>query len=385
MRVLMSNYEFPPIGGGAGQAHLSLLREFADNPEIVVDVLTSCRGRGLAVERFAANITLYKVGIRKGDLHHWRRSEVLEWLLKAPAHYRGLLEANRYDLAHAFSAFPTGWLCWRARANMPYILSLLGSDVPGHNARLSLDYKLLGPVFRRIWKSAAMVVANSQGLTQRARAFMPDLDIRIIYTGVDAARFHPPAVRMPCQHTRLVTVARLVATKRIDVLIEAMDLLRQQGLDVSLTIAGGGRLAEPLRQLAQQRGLDAHVRFLGPVDGDAVPQLYRDSDIFVTSSVREGLSNAMLEAMASGLPIVTTRCEGVDELIADNGLIVEEPDPRCIADAVRGLVRDRARYEAMSAAARARVERFSWRRTAEAYLDCYRSLPQGAAHDRNDR
>ncbi|MBE0534894.1 MAG: glycosyltransferase family 4 protein [Phycisphaerae bacterium] len=373
MRVLMSNYEFPPIGGGAGLAHLNLLRQFADNPEITVDVVTSCCGRGLTVERFAENITLYKVGIRKRNLHHWRRSEVLEWLLKAPAHYRRLIKTNQYDLAHAFSAFPTGWLCWRTRANMPYILSLLGSDVPGHNARLTLDYRLLGPLFRRIWESSALVVVNSAGLTQRARVFMPELHYPIIYTGVDATRFHPPAVRADSKTIRLVTASRLVATKRIDVLIEAVGLLKQEGVDVQLTVAGGGRLAEPLKQLVQQRGLNEHVRLLGPVDAEAMPQLYRDSDIFVSSSVREGLSNAMLEAMASGLPIVTARCEGVDELVVDNGLIVEEPHPRCIADAIC-LVQEQSRYKAMSAAARARVERFTWQQTAEAYLDCYRQV-----------
>jgi len=256
--------------------------------------------------------------------------------------------------------------------------------VPGRSRRLSFDYKVLSPVFRRIWRSAAAVVANSTGLARRAQAFMPDLDIRVICNGVDGGRFYPPPVRGARLPIRLVTVSRLVATKRIDVLIDAVGLLRQQGLDVHLTVAGGGRLAEPLGQIVRQRGLGDQVRLLGPVDADAMPQLYRDGDLFVSASVQEGMSNAMLEAMASGLPIVTTQCEGVDELIADNGLVVETPDARRIADAVSGIVRDRPRYEAMSAAARVRSGQFSWRRAAEAYMECYRSLVQGTACGRKD-
>ncbi len=134
MKILMLNYEFPPIGGGAANAHLCLLKQYADNDDLQVDVLTSAPKPGIVTEKFADNITIYRVGIHKKHLHFWRKIEVIEWLVRAKSHYRRLLRENNYDLVHAFFGFPTGWLCYRTAGKLPYIISLRGSDVPGKHA-----------------------------------------------------------------------------------------------------------------------------------------------------------------------------------------------------------------------------------------------------------
>ena len=109
MRILMVNYEFPPIGGGAGNANLCLLKEMATAEGVDIDLVTSYAGKGLAVEKFADNITIYKVGIAKKNLHHWRKSEVLFWMFNAWPVYKKLVKENNYDLSHGFFAFPSGW------------------------------------------------------------------------------------------------------------------------------------------------------------------------------------------------------------------------------------------------------------------------------------
>ncbi|MGI6273089.1 MAG: glycosyltransferase [Anaerohalosphaeraceae bacterium] len=377
MRLLMSNYEFPPIGGGAGRAHANLIRCFAGNPELIIDVVTSHCGQGLEVEQFADNIILYKVGIRKRDLHHWRRTEVVEWLCKAGAHYRRLLKTHRYDLAHAFFAFPTGWLCWRTSADLPYVLSLRGSDVPGYNECLGVDYRLLSPLFKNIWGRASAVIANSNGLAALALRFMPDLEIGVIPNGVCTDTFHPAPDRKLAAPLRLLTVCRLTGRKRVHLIIETLAELARRKLDAQLDIVGGGSMQPQLTALAAQLGLSSCVNFHGAVPAERLPALYRESDVFLMASTHEGMSNAMLEAMASGLPIVTTRCEGVDELITDNGLIVEVAGPKAFADALCSIVANPANYNAMSAAARRRSEEFTWGRTADLYLRCYSNVLQG--------
>jgi glycosyltransferase involved in cell wall biosynthesis len=112
----------------------------------------------------------------------------------------------------------------------------------------------------------------------------------------------------------------------------------------------------------------------GRCDANRMPEIYRRHDLYISASAQEGMSNAMLEAMASGLPIVTTRCEGVDELIADNGLVVDEASPEALVRAIAGFVGDRPRLQSMSAAARKRAERFTWRSVAERYLDLYERI-----------
>ena len=370
----MANYEFPPIGGGAGKANLCLLKQYADRDDLMIDVLTSAPKPGFTTEKFADNITIYKVGVHKKNLHFWRKTEVAEWLFKAGFRYHALLRKNSYDLAHAFFAFPTAYLCLRSARKLPYIISLRGSDVPGYNVRLRIDYKLLSPLFRRIWKSASVLVANSKGLAELAGKFMPELGIGVINNGIDTEIFYAGPAKSITQPVKVLTVCRLISRKRIDLLIETVAEAKELGVDIQLNIAGQGNLMHRLEKLARKLAVAERVNFMGRVPTEQMPQLYRDNDIFVMSSAHEGMSNAMLEAMACGLPIVTTRCEGIEELIANNGIVVDRPGAGLIARAIKALVDDSARYEQMSAAAVKQAQQFTWSSAAGQYLDCYRTV-----------
>lgn len=368
----MLNYEFPPIGGGAGNAHLCLLRQYADNSDLIIDVLTSAPKPGFFTENFSKNITIYKAGLHKKNLHFWRRAEIIEWLLKARPCYRKLLRENDYDLAHAFFGFPTGWLCYRTADKLPYIISLRGSDVPGGHARLKLDYKIFGSlVFKPIWEKASAIVACSQGLKNRAQKFLPSIAIDVIPNGVDLDRFYPEkSQRMP-DMARLLTVGRLSATKRVEMLVDVVEILHKNGCKIHFTIVGGGALEQQLRQILTKRKVAEIIEVTGRVEQETMPQVYRRHDIFVSASMQEGMSNAMLEAMASGLPIITTRCEGLEELIAGNGIIIEKPNAEGIAAAIMQLIQDKHLFSSMSAASRKHAELFSWSSVANQYLQYY--------------
>ncbi|MHC4075397.1 MAG: glycosyltransferase family 4 protein [Planctomycetota bacterium] len=370
----MLNYEFPPIGGGAANAHLYLLKEYAQKDNLIVDVLTSGSKPRFITENFSKNITIYKVGIHKKNLHYWRKTEVLEWLFKARSTYGKLLQDNKYDLVHAFFGFPSGWLCYRTADKLPYIISLRGSDVPGYNVRLGLDYKILAGLFRRIWKNASAIVTNSKGLRELALKFMPQAKIDVIYNGVDTPKFNPSKNKKPHKPLRLLTVGRLIRRKRIDLLIEAISELNKDGFAAELNIAGQGNLMNELIALAERLKITDKINFLRRVPPDQMPEIYRNNDIFLMSSMHEGMSNAMLEAMASGLPIITTRCEGAEELITDNGVVVEQPQAQSIADAVQCLAKNKESYNLMSTAARKQAENFTWHNVAEQYMHCYKKI-----------
>jgi len=374
MNILMLNYEFPPIGGGAAKAHQCLLRQYAGRDNLHVQVLTSAPRPGVVSEKFSENITIHRVGVHKKDLHFWRRSEVIEWLLRAGFHYRRLLRENRYDLVHAFFGFPTGWLCYRNVGGSPYIISLRGSDVPGQHARFQLEYKVLAPVFRAIWKKAAALVACSEGLKNRALHFLPSAAIDVIPNGVELDRFYPAETAQKPDTLRLLTVGRLSVTKRVEMLVDAVEILHKEGRRLRFTIVGGGVVEPQLRQMVLRKNLNNTVEITGRADPDDMPQIYRQADILISASMQEGMSNAMLEAMASGLPIVTTRCEGLEELIADNGIIVEPANAGLIAGAIKKLADDRPLCSQMSLAARRRAEQFSWSIAAEQYLALYERL-----------
>ena len=374
MKILMLNYEFPPIGGGAGRAHLCMLKEFAGNNNLVIDVLTSAPRPGFTVENFSENITIYKVGVHKKNLHYWRKIEVIEWLLKAQRHYRKLLRENNYDLAHAFFGFPTGWLSYRTANKLPYIISLRGSDVPGKHARLKLDYKVFGPLFKVIWKKAAALVANSEGLKNRALRFLPSVAIDVIPNGVELDRFLPSQTNKTTDTLQLLTVGRLSVTKRVELLIDAVEMLHKDGHKVRFTIVGGGQMERKIRQMVSERSLGDIIEITGRIGPEEMPQVYTQNDIFISATMQEGMSNAMLEAMASGLPIITTRCEGVEELIAGNGIIIEQANAEEIAEAIKKLADNRQTCMKMSVAARERAEKFSWENASEQFFDYYNKV-----------
>jgi glycosyltransferase involved in cell wall biosynthesis len=374
MKILMLNYEFPPIGGGAAKANLCLLRQYAGSDDLHIDVLTSAPEPGFMSEKFSENITIHKVGIHKKDLHFWRRVEVIEWLIKAGNYYRRLLRQNKYDLAHAFFGFPTGWLCYRNAEKLPYIISLRGSDVPGQHARLQHDYKILAPVFAAIWRKASALVACSEGLKQRAQIFMPSASIDVIPNGVEMDRFFPVETSEKSKVLRMITVGRLSVTKRIEILIDTVEILHRTACKIHLTIVGGGKTERQLRKNVAERELTDVIKITGRIDSEKMPELYRRNDIFISASMLEGMSNAMLEAMASGLPIVSTRCEGLDELIADNGIIIEQSDAASIAVAIKTIADDGNKYVAMRRAARKQAEIFTWKSSANQYIEIYNNV-----------
>jgi glycosyltransferase involved in cell wall biosynthesis len=374
MKILMLNYEFLPIGGGAANANLCLLRQYASRDDIYVDVLTSAPKPGFVSDKFSENINIHKVGIHKKDLHFWRRFEVVEWLIKAGFHYRKLLREKDYDLAHAFFGFPTGWLCYRNAGKLPYIISLRGSDVPGQHARLQLDYKILAPAFRAIWKNASALVACSEGLKERALIFMPSVSVDVIPNGVELDRFFPAETPEKSQVLRLLTVGRLSVTKRIEMLIDAVEILHRTACKLHLTIVGGGQMERQLRKIAAERELRDVIKITGRMDSKKMPEVYRRNDIFISASMQEGMSNAMLEAMASGLPIVTTRCEGLAELIDGNGILVEQDNIEAIAKAIKQLADNPELYKQMSIAARKQAEKFDWANVASSYIEQYRKI-----------
>ena len=219
-----------------------------------------------------------------------------------------------------------------------------------------------------------MLIACSEGLKQRALRFYPSVSIRIIVNGVDTDMFCPAETLQRADEFKLITVGRLSETKRIDMLVRAVEILLADRRKVRLLIVGAGAQQQKLKDMVKNSRLDKQIEFTGRLEPEQLPQLYRQSDIYVSATMQEGMSNAMLEAMASSLPIVTTGCEGLDELIADNGIVVEQDSADLIAEAVGKLMDDIEMYQRMRIAAKQRAETFSWRSIAEQYLNCYREL-----------
>jgi glycosyltransferase involved in cell wall biosynthesis len=174
-------------------------------------------------------------------------------------------------------------------------------------------------------RRAALVVCNShftrsQLMKLVEREQWPKL--RVVPCGIDPRAFAPPARREPGGPLRVLTVARLVPGKGHAVLLAALSLLRAQGIDSVATFVGDGPERDGLERLAEELRLD--VRFAGAVGQDELRAYYDDAQLFCLPTFAEGLGVVLIEAMASGLPVVSTQVMGVPEVVEDGetGLLV---------------------------------------------------------------
>jgi len=195
----------------------------------------------------------------------------------------------------------------------------------------------------------------------------------VIWNGIDTSRF---VTSQSLPLGPIVTVCRLSREKDVATLLRAVALIAPQAPALRLEVAGDGVCLDELRQLARELHLEERVHFLGQVR--EVPQLLARSGVFVLPSRTEGLSLTILEAMASGLPVLATRVGGNPEVVEDGvtGLLVPPGDPEALAAALLRLWNDPDLRQQMGQAGRQRVEQhFDVRRMTAEYECLYEGKP----------
>lgn len=373
MRVLMLNYEFPPLGGGTGAACQQLLEAFSDNPEVQVVLVTSGWGDQATAEHTSHGPTIHRLPVGKREPHFWRAEELLRWTWRAYRFTKRLLQSEPFDLCHCWAGWPPGVLGYRLRRSLPYLVSLRGSDVPGYSARLArLDPLVFRRLSKRVWGKAGAVIAVSEALRQLANQTCPDVDIQVIPNAADTVRFTPGA---EADAYTVLFVGRLIPRKRAGDLLTAFRDVRERIPSARLVIAGDGPDADRLEAMAHTMALDEAVRFTGELPREALPDLYRSASVFVLPSEQEGMSNAQLEAMASGLPVVTTMPSA--KLLDGNGVAVSPGRPSQITEALLRYGLDAELRRAHGRRSRELAEETSWSTVAQWYLGVYRSLADG--------
>ncbi|MDX2089247.1 MAG: glycosyltransferase family 4 protein [Kofleriaceae bacterium] len=179
---------------------------------------------------------------------------------------------------------------------------------------------------------------------------------------------------------RLLATGRLIWKKGFDYLLAALARLARQGVEFEAEILGEGELHSSLRFSIEDLGLGHCVKLAGAVPSADVLARLRSADVFVLSSVEEGISNAVLEAMATGVPVVTTDAGGMNEAVTDGveGFVVPVRDVAALADRIRRLALEPELRTRMGTAARARAEKdFSIERQIDVFEKIYHSVMQG--------
>jgi len=368
MKILTLNYEYPPLGGGAGNATHYLLKEFSKIDGVEIDLVTSSSGKSKE-ESVSKNIKVYFLDIgKKRNFHYQSYRDLLTYTYKAYGYCKTLVSKNNYDVCHAFFGIPCGWIARKLK--VPYIVSLRGSDVPFYNQRFRvLDKLVFQNLSKNIWKEAKAVVANSQGLRALALTTNTDQKIGVIENGVNTEEiFSKDRGIRDFNVINLTAVGRLIKRKGYEYLIKAISCDKK----FKLSIIGGGNIKNELIDLSKK--YNSNVVFLGEKTHNEVVAHLQEADIFVLSSLNEGMSNATLEAMACGLPIISTDVGGAQELIKNNGIIVKKASAEAIRKALDSYKSDTSLIKEHGAKSFEIAQEMTWQKTAEAYLKKYKSL-----------
>jgi glycosyltransferase involved in cell wall biosynthesis len=295
-------------------------------------------------------------------------------------YYPSLLKALRHaDLVHVFSAAYSSFLLapWPAVQaarwlGKPVLMNYRSGEAPDHLARSALA--------RRTLASVDLNVVPSRFLQHVFEGF--GIPARIIPNIVDLDRFQFRE-RRPLR-PRLVSTRNFEPLYNVACTIRAFRFVQDRHPDATLTLVGGGSEEPDLRGLVRELGVTG-VRFTGRMAPHEIWRAYADADIYLQTSNIDNMPTSILEAYASGLPVVATAAGGVPAILTDgeHGLLTPLDDPRAAADAVLRLLDDAALATGLITHARARVEACAWPAVRDLWLDAYRAVLASRAHAHN--
>lgn len=271
-----------------------------------------------------------------------------------------------YDVVHAHWLIPQGIV--QSFFKKPYIVTGHGGDV------VSLNKGIMRKLKVRCLKKARHVTVVSEYLKGRVQELVPEIEPEVISMGVDTRKFGRQyrVENYFGQGDKKVVlfVGRLAEKKGVAYLIEAM-----KQIDALLVIVGNGPLRKTLEEQAEQVGKD-RIRFLGEKTHEELKKIYASADIFVAPSVtakdgdQEGLGLVLLEAMASGLPVVASKSGGITQIIKDgeNGLLCEEKCVWQLAENICALLNDECLYKKIAENGNRTVKAYDYVQTTEKYM-----------------
>jgi glycosyltransferase involved in cell wall biosynthesis len=386
MRICFVSRRFFPAVSGMSVYAANLLRELVEQGHdvtLVSQYRDDPEGRGVYGGGPPPEVSgvrvigLEAIGEREGGDFERDIREMVETIVAEH-------EREPFDVIHAQYGYPTGLAALKAsvRTGVPNVVSIQGGD--GH---------WVGSCCGTHARAMQAVLGHAGALLIGSRSFadevhenhgVPPDSFTIIPGAVDTRRFHPAEenlVGLAGQVSGdpvLLYHGRVDARKGVLDLLRAMSFLQEQNVDrFRLVVSGIGPDVKSAKDLASELGLDDRVEFTGYAPYEETPGVYREADVFVSPTHAEGFSNTILEAMATGLPVVSTNAVGVVDCLTDgdNALLVEPGDHEALAAAIARVLNDPGlrRNLAKRALSEAR-DVYAWPAIAGSIEEVYRSL-----------
>src|SRR3989339_350833 len=327
-KVLVLNYEFPPLGGGASPVSYELAKKMFETGDFDIDVVT---------------------------MNH-----------KSLFKYEEINKTKRYDLCHCHFIIPTGVLALKLKKKfgLPYIITPHGSDVLNYNSRLKLIYPFLFGLWQNILNNAQKIISPSNFLKGEILKVYPlfeEKKIVVVPNGFDTNKFQPQVKKK-----YIFSSGRLLLNKGFQYLIQAV---ADEDIGYEVHLAGDGPMRKDLERLAKKS--KTRIFFHGWLDNNGLEykNLLEQAEIFVLISEKENASMVLREAMSAGCAIITSDTSGCAETVAEAGILVKFGDVQVLKSALNLLVNDQNQLLSLAEKALTRVKNtYDWQLIVKEYI-----------------
>ena len=384
MRILLLNYEYPPLGGGGGRVSKDLAEEWV-KLGFKVDVISSehldfadkaydlveadCADDGI-------NVCRVKVLNRK-DKNSATLLSMLTYNISAFIKGYKLCRKNKYEAINTHFVIPTGPVGFLLSKifKIKNILDIHGGDVYNPNYKIKPHKNfVLKNIIKFLLNKADKIIAHSSDVKEKAAKYYKiKKEIKTIPIGYKPYNFQKvtrSVLNLSKEDFYLITVGRLIKRKRIDRIIKSLEKIESN--KIKLLIVGDGPEKEKLDNLVKKLNLDKRIRFLGYISEEKKYQYLDCSDIFISTSEHEGFGINFQEALFCGLPIVTTKSGGPESFLInkENALYINKSDDlEEIAKLILELKENRELYRKIGGNNIELIKKFDMEKIAREYLD----------------
>lgn len=323
-RLLVLNYEFPPLGGGASPVSYELAKRLSETGDYDIDVVTMGYKGLSAFEQLNEHLRVHRVKCwrsKKEICHPWEQAT---YLISGYRKCRELLRERQYDVCHCHFIIPTGVLALKLKKEygLSYVITSHGSDVPGFNTdRFKFLHKFTGPLLRAVCKNAKTITAPSNYLKQLILASIStdhESKTIVIPNGIDTSKFTPQPKK-----NQIFSSGRLLQRKGFQYLIHAVS---DEDIGWEVHIAGDGPMMPELKRLAEKSKTKVVLHGWLDNNGKEYKDLLEQAAIFVLMSESESFGMVIVEAMCAGCVVITTNVSGCAGTVGNAGLLVNPRD-----------------------------------------------------------
>lgn len=380
LRILVLNYEYPPLGGGAGIVTKHLAERLAARGYEVHVVTTWFSGE----PEFSSegNLTIVRLRSKRKYTYKSNPFEMLSWARQALKYFRQLPNEKLFDICLANFTLPGGLVARyvKKRWQIPYVILSHGHDIPWFAPRQMMPWHLLAyPFIKRIIRQSEKNILLTAELKQIADHFIGSkfLQKNVVIPNGMLMDQYKAGFNTPDQPMQILFVGRLVEQKDPMTFIRACKLINDMNLPVHFTMIGDGPLKISIEKLVLHSGI-RNIDIMGKVSHYDVLRAYEKADVLILPSREEAMSMVVLEAVSRGLYVITTPVSGNKGLIQEqvNGDFVSYGNEQEIVNALADFYFNKFSkgYQYPPDIIYYLFDRYSWDKVVDNYIALFESI-----------